>query len=54
MVDPTSVPVVTDTNSLAQPEDRGTPRLDDTRYRTFLRAFNPRDLVDLHLVPLEV
>ena len=53
IVDPTSVLVVTDTNSAARPADRGTPRPDDTRYRAFLRAFNLRDLVDLHPVPPE-
>ena len=53
IVDPTSVVVVTDTNSAARPADRGTLRLDDTGYRTFLRAFNLRDLVDLHVVPPE-
>ena len=51
LVDPTTVLVVTDTNSAAQPADRGTPRPEDTGYRTFLRAFNLRDLVDLHPVP---
>ena len=53
MVDPTSVLVVGDTNSAAQPADRGTPRPDDMGYHTFLRAFNLRDLVDLHPVPTE-
>ena len=53
MVDPTSVLVVADTNSAAWPVDRGTPRPDDMGYRTFLRAFNLRDLVDLHPVPTE-
>ena len=51
LVDPTTVLVVTDTNSAARPADRGTPRPEDTGYRTFLRAFNPRDLLDLHPVP---
>ena len=51
LVDPTTVLVVTDTNSAARPADRGTPRPEDTGYRTFLRAFNLRDLVDLHPVP---
>ena len=53
IVDPTSVLVVTDTNSAARPADRGTPRPEDTGYRTFLWAFNLRDLVDLHPVPPE-
>ena len=53
MVDWTSVLVVTDTNWAARPQDRGTPRPKDTGYRTFLRAFNLRDLVDLHPVPPE-
>ena len=51
LVDPTTVLVVTDSNSADQPADRGTPRPEDTGYRTFLRAFNLRDLVDLHPVP---
>ena len=51
LVDPATVLVVTDTNSAARPADRGTLRPEDTGYRTFLRAFNLRDLVDLHLVP---
>ena len=51
LVDPTTVLVVADTNSAARPADRGTPRPEDTGYRTFLRAFNLRDLVDLHPVP---
>ena len=51
LVDPATVLVVTDTNSAARPADRGTPRPEDTGYRTFLRAFNLRDLVDLHPVP---
>ena len=51
LVDPATVLVVTHTNSAARPADRGTPRLEDTGYRTFLRAFNLRDLVDLHPVP---
>ena len=51
LVDATTVLVVTDTNSAARPADRGTPRPEDTGYRTFLRAFNLRDLVDLHPVP---
>ena len=51
LVDRTTVLVVTDTNSAARPADRGTPRPRDTGYRTFLRAFNLRDLVDLHPVP---
>ena len=45
--------VVTDTNSAARPADRGTPWPDDTGYRTFLRAFNLKDLVYLHPVPPE-
>ena len=53
MVDPASVLVVADTNSAARPADRGTLRPDDTGYRTFLGAFNLRDLVDLHPVPSE-
>ena len=48
MVDPTLVPVVAYTNSAARPADKGTPRPDDTGYRTFLRVFNLRDLVDVH------
>ena len=51
LVDPTTNLVVTDTNSAARPADRGTPRPEDTGYRTFLRAFNLRDLVDLDPVP---
>ena len=51
LVDPTTVLVVTDTNSVARPVDRGTLRPEDTSYRTFLRAFNLRDLVDLDPVP---
>ena len=51
LVDPTTVLVVTDTNSAARPADWGTPRPEDTGYRTFLRAFSLRDLVDLHPVP---
>ena len=54
IVDSTSVLVVTDTNSAAWPADRGFSRPDDTGYRTFLRAFNLKDLVDLHPVPLEM
>ena len=54
LVDPTTVLVVTDTNSAARPADRGTPRPEDTGYRTFLRAFNFRDLVDLHPVPQDM
>ena len=50
-MDPATVLVVTDTNSTARPADRGTPHRDDTGYRSFLRAFNLRDLVDLHPVP---
>ena len=53
MVDPTSVLVVADTNSAARQADRGTPRLDNTGYCMFLRAFNLRDPVDLHPVPTE-
>ena len=49
----TSVLVVGDTNSAARPADKGTPRLDNTGYRTFLRAFNLRDVVDLHPIPVE-
>ena len=49
-MDPTTVLVVTDTNSAARPADRGTPRPEDMGYRTFLRAFKLRDLVDLHPV----
>ena len=48
IVDPVTVLVVTDPNSMAQPADQGTPRPDDTCYRTFLQAFN---LKDLHTVP---
>ena len=51
IVDSTTVLVVTDTNSAARPADRGTPRPEDTGYRTFLRAFNLTDLVDPHPVP---
>ena len=51
LVDPGTVLVVTDTNSAAPPADRGTPRPEDTGYCTFLKAFNLRDLVDLHRVP---
>ena len=51
IVDPETVLVVTDTNSAAPPADRGTPRPDDTGYGAFLRAFNLRDLVQLHPVP---
>ena len=51
LVDRTTVVVVTDTNSAARPADRGTPRPEHTGYRSFLRAFNLRDLVDLHPVP---
>ena len=40
MVDPASVLVVAGTNSAARPVDRGTPRPDDTGYRSFLRGFN--------------
>ena len=53
MVDPASVVVVADTNSAARPADRGTPRPDDKGYWAFVRAFNLRDLVDLHPVPTE-
>ena len=53
MVDPALVLVVADTNSAAWVADRGTPRPDNTGYRTFLRAFNLRGLVDLHPVPAE-
>ena len=53
MVDPTSILVVTNTNSAARPADRGTPHPHDTSCRTFLRAFNLRNLVDLHPVPPE-
>ena len=53
MVDPASVLEVADTNSAARPADRGTPRPDDTGYRTFLRAFNLRDLVDMHPISAE-
>ena len=49
--DPTTVLVLTDTNSAARPADRGTLRPEDTGYRTFVRAFNLRALVDLHPVP---
>ena len=51
IADPATVLVVTDTNSPARPADRGTPLSDDTQYRTFLQAFNLRDLVDLQPVP---
>ena len=51
IMDPTSVQVLIHTNSAARPADRGTPRPDDTSYRTFLLAFNLKDLVDLHPVP---
>ena len=50
MVDPTSVPPVTDTNSAARPRDTRTPRPNDIGHRTFLRAFNLKDLVALHPV----
>ena len=53
MVDPTSAMVVANTNSAARLASRRTPRPDDTGYRTFLRAFNLRGLVDLHPVPPE-
>ena len=53
MVDPTSVLVVTDTNSAFRPTDIGTPRPDDTGYRTFVRACNLTDLGDLQPVPAE-
>ena len=53
MVDSASVMVAVDTNSVAQPADRGTPGPDDTDYRAFLQAFNLRDPVDLHPVPAE-
>ena len=51
LVDPATILVVTDTNSAAQPADRGNPSPEDTGYCTFLRAFNLRDLVDVHPVP---
>ena len=53
MVDSASVLVVADTTSAARPADRGTPRRNGTGYRRFLRAFNLRDLVDVHHVPAE-
>ena len=53
MVDPSSVLVVADTNSAARPADMETPCPDDMGYRTFLRAFNLKELVDLHCVPIE-
>ena len=53
MVDRTLVLVVADTNLAARAADSGTARPDDTGYQTFLRAFNLRDLVDLHPVPTE-
>ena len=53
MVDLTSVLVVAHTYSAARRADKGTPRPDDKGYRTFLGAFNLRDLVDLHPVPTE-
>ena len=51
IVDPAAVLEVTDTNSTAPAADCGTPRADDTRFRTFLQAFNLRDLVDLQPFP---
>ena len=48
MVDPASLLVVADTNSTAQPVDKGTPPPDDMGYRAFVRAFGLRALVDLH------
>ena len=51
LVDPATILVVTDTDSAAQPADRGTLHPEDTGYRTFLRAFNLRDLVPLHRLP---
>ena len=51
LVDPTTVLVFTDGNLVVRPADRGTPRPEDTGYHTFLRAFNLKDLVDLHPVP---
>ena len=45
--------MVSDTNSATPPADRGTPRPDDTGYGAILRAFNLRDLVQLHPVPQE-
>ena len=49
-MDPTSVLVVTDTNSAARLANRGTPRPDNTNYQTFLRAFNLKGLLDLYPV----
>ena len=46
MVDPASVLVVADSNWTAWPAQWETARLDDTGFRTFLRVFNLRDLVD--------
>ena len=53
MVDPASLLVVANTNSAARPADRGTSHPDETGCKSFFRAFNFRDLVDLHPVPAE-
>ena len=53
MVDPASVLMVAHTNSAAPPANTGTARPDDTGYRTFLRAFNLKELLDRHPVPTE-
>ena len=51
MIDCTSVALLADTNSAARPEDQSRRRREDVGYRTFLRAFNLRDLVDMHATP---
>ena len=53
MVDPTSVLVLANTNSVGRPTDRGTPRLDAAGYPALLGAFNLRDIADLHPGPTE-
>ena len=51
VVDPISVLLLADMNLAARPEDRSRPRGDEVGYRTFLRAFDLRDLIDLRPVP---
>ena len=51
ILDATSILVVIDTNSAAKLADRGSPRTHETGYPTFVRAFTPRDLVDVHTPP---
>ena len=51
MVDPTSILLLADTNSVARPEGRSRPRGEDVSYRAFLRAFDLQYLVDMHTVP---